>query len=966
MKRPFRAASAALRLALGTVVSILPLSAYAADTIHFSIDAQDADKALTEFARQANTTLLFPFELAEKVKANAIEGDYTLQEGLTLLLEDTPLAVAIDGSGMLSIKPKPEPAPAIEVVAEVAPEPVDNEPVIERIAVVGTRSSPRSVVESPVPLDIIGSDSLSAQGASDVLSMLSAVVPSLNVNDQPINDATSLVRPANLRGMASDHTLVLLNGKRRHRSAVITFLGGGLSDGAQGPDISVLPASAMKQIEVLRDGAAAQYGSDAIAGVLNFVLDDSAEGGDVSLKVGGYGEGDGEMLQLQGSVGMGLGDKGFAHVTAEYRQQQPTSRSVQRDDATQLIADGNEFVADPAQVWGSLKVNQDVKVLANLGMPLNSRAEAYAFATLAYRDINGGFYFRNPHTRQGVFTRGEDENGDPLLLVADLDGVGRGISCPGVSIRDGNILDDPAYQLIANNSTDVGANCFAFNEWFPGGFTPTFGGTIKDGSAFVGVRGDTQTGWNIDLSASVGYSSVDYELDGTINPSLGPDSPLHFSPGGVAQVERTINLDVARLIQTTLAEPVSLAAGIEWRRETYHQHAGDPASYAAGPFAYDPVTGVSQGFSVGSNGFPGYQPQSAGHWSRSNWAVYTDVEIYLSADWQIGMAARMERFSDFGSTFDGKFSTRYAINDVLALRGSVSSGFKAPTVGQSNVINVTTAYGSNGLEDQATLPPTDAISHQLGATPLEPEESVNLSLGLVAYWDTSLYMTVDYFNIRLRDRISTTSAIPLTEADIASLQAIGRNDAGNYNAAKYFTNDFDTETQGVDVVLNYKFPTGDINNDLVIAYNWTDTKVVRLSQYPVLMDEDIVMRPNLTPQRIRMLEDNLPANRMTMTLTQSLASLSWFWRLNYYGSFYEDHLDASAGMDIESGSIWTVDAQLRWQFQPRWTATFGAKNLFDTKPDLNPYQGVVGAQYPPTSPSGINGGFYYLQLGYQF
>ena len=274
---------------------------------------------------------------------------------------------------------------------------------LEKIAVVGTRSAPRSAIDSPVPLDIIGVDEFISQGSTDITSMLSALVPSFNVNDQPINDASSLVRPANLRGMASDHTLILVNGKKRHRSAAITFLGGGLSDGAQGVDISNIPASSLQQIEILRDGAAAQYGSDAIAGVINFVLNDANEGGMFEVRFGQYSQGEGELVKLQGNVGLSLGTDGFINLSAEYKQQGATNQSVQRDDALALIDSGNANVDDPAQIWGIPKVEYELKFLLNLGYQLDSVNELYSFSNIAQRKVKGGFYYRNPQSRDGVY-----------------------------------------------------------------------------------------------------------------------------------------------------------------------------------------------------------------------------------------------------------------------------------------------------------------------------------------------------------------------------------------------------------------------------------------------------------------------------------------------------------------------------------------------------------------------------------
>jgi len=385
---------------------------------------------------------------------------------------------------------------------------------VEKISVIGTRSAPRSVADSAVPIDIIDGSELANQGASDMVSVLQNVVPSFNVNDQPINDASTLVRPANLRGLASDHTLVLVNGKRRHRSAVITFLGGGLSDGAQGPDISVIPASAIKQIDVLRDGAAAQYGSDALAGVMNFGLKDDSEGGMLEVRYGSTYEGDGDGVQLSGNIGLPLTDNGFLNTSFEWKQSDPTSRSVQRDDAQGLIDAGNSHVADPAQVWGSPEIKNDFKIFVNAGLELNNNAEAYLFGNVAKREVEGGFYYRNPHNRGGVNDGGLEEfdiNGDgildtnddgnvieghQLLLVGDTTGDMSG-NCP-TGIRTGttytadgsqthsSVLNDPTYIAQVQNNPD----CFAFNEILPGGFTPRFGGTVLDTSLVFGTKGE--------------------------------------------------------------------------------------------------------------------------------------------------------------------------------------------------------------------------------------------------------------------------------------------------------------------------------------------------------------------------------------------------------------------------------------------------------------------------------------------
>tara|TARA_R110002153_G_scaffold99102_4_gene234375 strand:- start:30564 stop:33434 length:2871 start_codon:yes stop_codon:yes gene_type:complete len=950
------------------IIIVISYQAIANNKYQFDIPPLTADKSLILFAQQANTTLLFPIELAEKEITNSLSGYYTIELALVKLLEGTALYPVKDKKG-LSVK-------TIMQVDSSNLQDLANSDItddifylngMEKIAVVGTRSAPRSVIDSPVPLDIIGVAEFTQQGSTDITSMLSTLVPSFNVNDQPINDASSLVRPANLRGMASDHTLILVNGKRRHRSSAITFLGGSLSDGAQGVDISNIPASSLQQIEVLRDGAAAQYGSDAIAGVINFVLNDNNQGGMFEARIGQFGEGDGELVQIQGNLGFAIKEQGFVNISTEYKQQNETNRSVQRADALALINSGNDGVADPAQVWGSPKVNYAFKFLINMGYEFDPATELYSFTNLAQRKIQGGFYYRNPQTRDGVFKGSPDENGITTLLVADLDGIEQGVSCPQVLITDNNVLDDSDYLLIADNSTAIGQNCFSFNEILPGGFTPQFGGTISDVSWALGIKGKTTSEWDYDLSIGLGYSEIDYSVSNTVNPSLGPNTPFSFNPGLASQLEKNINLDLFKQFNIDEEYQINFATGLEWRRESYRQKAGDLASYVVGDLAFDPSTGLTQGFGVGSNGFPGYNPQSAGKWSRGNWAIYGDFEIHMSDAFLFGVAARYEDFSDFGSTLDGKVSARMILNDSLTLRGSLSTGFKAPTVGQSNVVNVTTAFSPDGLEDQATLPPTNAISIQLGATPLRPEESINTSFGLVGEIDKQLYFTLDYFNIKLHDRISTTSALTLTQQDIQTLVAAGSTEAISYGSAKYFTNDFDTKTQGLDLVVNYETYLFNIPSRLMFTYNWTDTQVDRVTLYTRTgVDGSSYLESNLTPQRIQMIEDNLPADRVSLSIIQAFNKISSNIRLNFYGGFYEDHLDAAAGLDIYAGSELTLDVDLSYQLDVNFKLSLGAKNLFDNRPDNNPFSGDAGALYPATSPIGINGGFYYLRAIYEF
>ncbi|MEE3130748.1 MAG: TonB-dependent receptor, partial [Pseudomonadota bacterium] len=755
----------------------------------------------------------------------------------------------------------------------------------EQIAVVGSRAAPRSVADSAVPIDIISDEEFKQQGATDMVSMMQTVVPSFNVNDQPINDASTLVRPANLRGMASDHTLVLVNGKRRHRSAVITFLGGGLSDGAQGPDISVIPAAALKQVEVLRDGAAAQYGSDAIAGVINFVLNDASEGGTFEARYGSYYEGDGDMIQMSGNVGLPLSDKGFINLSAEYRTADDTSRSVQRADAAALIAAGNTFVADPAQIWGSPEIKHDIKLFANAGIELSATSEAYMFGNYAEREVEGGFYFRNPHNRGGVNDGGTNEDGEQLLLVGDLTGDMSG-NCPTDIVVGDNVLENPRYINEVQNNPD----CWAFNEMLPGGFTPRFGGTVTDMSLVFGTKGELANDITYDVSLNLGQNEVDFAISNTINPSLGPETPTSFSPGRYTQSEQTLDIDFTKPFDVGLYEPLFVATGFQYRNESYESVAGDTASYEIGPLA-------TQGFGIGSNGFPGLAADSQGRVSRNNIALYIDAEAYITENFMLAGALRYEDFSDFGDTTKGKIAFRWQALENIAFRGAFSTGFKAPTLGQSNVRNVTTAFGTGGeLIDRATLPPTDPVSQLKGGEQLTPEESESITFGVVADFDNGLFITADYYNIELTDRISTASGIELTDEDIAALLAQGVNDASSFQEISFFTNDFDTTTEGVDVVANYSMEMMGGETKFSLAYNWTSTEVDRASE-------------NISPERIRMLEDNLPAVRYSATANHTNGDWRFLARMNYYGSIFEDHLDSALPID-KVGSEITFDFEV--------------------------------------------------------
>jgi iron complex outermembrane receptor protein len=801
------------------------------------------------------------------------------------------------------------------------------------MVIVGSRAAPRSVGDSPVPVDVISGDEFVKSGAGDMVSMLASVVPSFNVNAQPISDAATLIRPANLRGLPPDNTLILVNGKRRHRASVIAFLGGGIADGSQGPDVSVIPSSALKQVEVLRDGAAAQYGSDAIAGVINFVLKDSASGGNFEVKYGEFFEGDGDTVQYSGNIGMPLTNDGFVNFSFEWKDQDPTSRSIQRDDAIDLIRAGNTNIRTPAaQVWGSPEVKDDFKFWLNTGIDLGDNKEAYMFANWAEREVTGGFFFRNPNTRGGVFSG----DGGSTLLIGDLT-PDDGLTCPVVPVVN-NIPDATAFSQVASDP-----NCFSFQEMFPGGFTPFFGGTVVDVSLTAGTKGEFSNGISYDVSGYIGENSSNFRINNTVNASLGPNTPTSFKAGSYTQREKAFNADFVNVVGETM-----LAWGFEWRQDTFEIGAGDAASFEIGPLA-------TQGFSSGSNGFNGFSTRSQGSFSRHNISAYIDAEQEFSDDLIATFALRYEDFSDFGSTTNFKVSGIYNVTDEFSLRGAVATGFRAPTIGQSNVTNVTTAFDSSlRLVDQATLPPTNPISVQLGGKQLQPEDSESYSVGFVYESESSLFVTADFFHIEVTDRIAQTTDLAVSAQDIADLLAQGVTDAANFTSIKFFTNDFDTTTQGLDLVVSYSAELAEgTDTKFSLAYNHTTTEVDSFN--PAIISDT----------RVKQLEENLPEDKFTFTVSHQFGDIDSFFRVNYYGEFFEAHLDAGS-LPIDVGSAVTVDAEIAMEVSESLRVAFGAQNMFDEYPDDNPYSGIVGAKYPVTSPFGFNGGFWYLKADYKF
>ncbi len=841
----------------------------------------------------------------------------------------------------------------------------------ETIVVVGTRTEGRTVTASPVPVDVIPETELVSQGNNDLTDRIRTVVPSYNVGTQPISDAATLIRPANLRGLAPDHTLILVNGKRRHRAAVIAWLGNGISDGSQGPDISVIPSIALRQVEVLRDGASAQYGSDAIAGVINFQLKDASSGGSVEIRSGqfqdanpGSSSGFGGQYTFSGenglsyavaaNVGMPMGENGFFNLSMEYGAADPTSRSVQRNDAIRIIKTGNEMIRNPAQVWGSPLVEDDVKLFANFGSLFDNGTQFYGHANHAMRKTTGGFYFRNPHTRSGVFSN----DGGATLLVGDRlwasSGVAGAGDCPVLTVND-NVPDPVALAAI-----EADPNCFTLYSRFPGGFTPQFGGDLTDSSIVAGLRGYLDSGMTWDFSVNVGNSEVDQFIYNTVNASVGYDTPTSFNPGIYEQTDTNVNFDITY----PLRDNVSLAAGLEWRNEQFRIGAGDPASWEIGPYA-------AQGFGSGSNGFNGYRPENSGTWDRANVAVYGDVEIDTPDErGTFTVALRVEDFDGFGNTVNAKVSGRRQVSDAVALRAAASTGFRAPTPGQQNAFNVTTAFDpeTGGLSNSGTVPSNSAPAMLRGGEDLQPEEAVNVSAGMVV--DRGEFtLTADVFHIDVDDRIAVSETFRqcaliqeancVTDAEIEQLLAGGFVEARNLKNFRFFVNDFATRTQGLDVVGTWTPPELGGDTSFSLVFNYTKTEVTDHNPDTV------------GPFRIATIEKGLPEFRWNLGMNHNAERWNLMTRVNYYDGWWDSE-DAqnllgrnNAPMYADYSGEFLLDVELGFPLANNTSIAIGVQNLLNTYPDENPGGADgVGNQYGQFSPFGFNGAYYYARFNY--
>ena len=775
---------------------------------------------------------------------------------------------------------------------------------LAEIAVTGSRRTERSAVDQPVPVDILTQEEIRQTGRTETAQIIQQLAPSFNFPRATVGDGTDHTRPATLRGLGADQVLVLVNGKRRHTSALIN-VNGTVGRGQGMVDLNAIPSSAIDRIEILRDGAAAQYGSDAIAGVINIILKANATD-ELSLELGQTAEGDGNLINLNGTRNFTWGDNGFLQLAAEFRDRGYTNRSL-RDPRTQYFA-GDPKNSDP------LFVNQinhrqgdadtrDLGAFLNLGKQVGTTTELYAFA---------GFGRRSGHAA-GFWRRA---------------------------------LDDRTVRAI-----------------YPNGFLPFIYSTIYDGSAVAGLKGDMR-GWNWDLSAGYGRNSFRFDIKNTANVSLGAQSPTEFYAGTLAFGQFTGNLDLVKGFNVGLASPLNVAFGGEFRSDNYQIKEGEPDSYRDGGVRIAGGPNNNGIAPIGSQVFPGFRPADAVSKSRNNVGGYIDLESNVTSMLVLGAAARAEHYSDFGKTGDYKISGRLEPAKGLAFRAAFSSGFRAPSLGQSWFSSTATNFVAGVPTDNRTFPVSDPVAIALGATPLKSETSHNTSAGVAFYPLRGLSVTLDYYKIVIKDRIVLSGTFN-QPAVVTFLQQQGFTGVGG---ARFFTNAVDTRTSGIDVVAGYGFPIGASTNlRMTAGFNKTKNVVTKVQPTPgVLAAFQETLFDRVERARI---EKGQPNTNFNLGAIVTRKAWTFNARTQRYGKVtsFGTPVDGSLDQTFEPKLI--TDLSASYSHNRTLTLMLGADNIFDVYPDKNSVgSATVGGNanfgifpYNGISPFGFNGRFAYVR-----
>jgi iron complex outermembrane receptor protein len=767
--------------------------------------------------------------------------------------------------------------------------------------VVGSRAA-GAAAEKAVPVDVFTEEQVETASASaETAQIIEKIAPSLNFPRPTISDGTDSVRPATLRSMGPDQVLVLINGKRRHTSALV-YVNGTIGRGAQSVDLNAIPASAIERIEVLRDGAAAQYGSDAIAGVINIVLKSGTSPLDLGLQGGTTTHSDGELLDFNGNTGLKVGN-GFLNITGEYRKRNSTNRAG-NDPRDQIVAGdaGNNPVDQPNTHWGDAE-ERDIMGWVNGSVPLNDDASTtlYLFGGASRRDgVHGGNYRR---------------------------------------------------ALQAQNWPQI----------YPLGFLPLIEPKIVDYSGTLGVRGVVGGAWFWDVSAQYGHDQFDFDITHTLNTSLGPDIPpnkTNFYAGALEFNQFIANLDVTREVEIGLPGPLNVAIGAEYRRENYQEHAGEEGSYIDGGHP-DQFGGKAP---AGAQVFPGFRPSNEVDASRSSYAGYVDFEADVLSFLRLGLAGRFEHYTDFGDTSDFKVTARIEATKQLVFRGAASTGFRAPSLGQTNF----SAISTNFLLVNGVFTPFDVghfrvnspLARALGSTDLKPEDSVNYSAGFV--WSPSRVfdLTADYFHIDIEDRIILSGNF--TGASLNPILA-----PFNATGARFFTNAIDTTTEGYEVTANTRVPLGGAGSlAFQAAFAHSKNEITRIAATPPqLAAFQSVLFDRLEQRRLTC---GQPKDNLRLTSDWRRGDLGATARAGMYGSYCSID-SALPANDQTFGSEWVFDFELSYQFGHALLAA-GVQNLLDNFPDRNiPANFNFGIfTYPRNAPFGFNGRYVYVRTAYKF
>ena len=780
---------------------------------------------------------------------------------------------------------------------------------LQELAVVGTRAAERTSTEAPVPVDVLTAAEIRQTGRTETSQIIQALAPSFNFPRATISDGTDHTRPATLRGLAPDQVLVLVNGKRRHRSALIN-VNGSIGRGSGMVDLNAIPASAIERIEILRDGAAAQYGSDAIAGVINVILKEGAPN-ELTATAGQTVESDGEVIQGGVNYALAIGGDGVLQIAGEYRNRGFTNRSAP-DRRAQYLA-GDPRNSDPS-LNGLINHRQgdadteDGGLFLNLAKPVAEAAEVYFFGGGTIRSGESAGFFRRA-------------------------------------------LDDRTVRAI-----------------YPNGFLPMIGTKISDFSGVAGIRGE-RAGWRWDLSADYGRNLFHFDVFNSANVTLGAASPTEFYAGTLKADQFTTNLDVAKSFEVGLNSPLNVAVGGEFRRDGYVLNPGEPDSYRDGGVRLiDGPNAGGQG-APGAQVFPGFRPGDRANESRNNVAGYVDLEAQIVRRVLLGVAGRVERYNDFGSTQDGKLTARFEPIPGFAVRGAVSTGFKAPSLGQS-FFSATSTNFINGLPfENRTFPVSSDVARALGAQPLTAEKSENYSFGIALNPVKNLAITADYYQILIDDRIVFSGNFNQAAVVTFLTNAGFPNIAG----ARYFTNAIDTRTLGLDIVANYGFAIGASSTlRLTGGFNYNVNRVLRVAPTPPALSafqETLFDRV----ERAR-IEVGQPKDNVYFSGVFNYNDLGLTLRTQRFGTVTSFGTPTNGSLDQTFGARFITDVNASYIFGERVTISAGVDNVFDVYPDENNQGNATTAgnnnfgifPYNQISPFGFNGAFYYGRVTFGF